>query len=312
MGKDPDSIPHNTGQAGDDESVVSSGKVGPQKRGAGFPRISLAEAARILKEAGKYGFEHSTSAFAEYMGLSTANSGVFRQKVAALRDFKLLAGRGGTLTMTAVARQIAQPLGDEAEQEAIYEAFSNCEIFSDLYEKSSKGVPLQRRHLAASAIHEFRVSPGNGDKFVDSFAESLVAAGLGEEGGDGAVILWQRGTRRTDEEDPGSHSEMEHVVDSDSPGSGIPRRQSASTPDPYQEPHSSSGTLPKPVIDHSWEIQGGKVVFQVRMEGAPAYEAYSSIGEVIASIEELVKALGPDKADAQVDEQEDGSDGLEE
>lgn len=311
MASDPDSIPQNTGQATDDEEVASSGKVVQQKRSAGFPRISLAEAARILKDAGKFGFEHSTSAFAEYMGLSTANSGAFRQKIAALRDFKLLAGRGGTLTMTAVARQIAQPISEEAEQEALQEAFSNCEIFADLYEKSSRQVALQRRHLAATAIHEFRVSPPNGDKFVDSFTESLIAAGLGEEGSDGTVTLWQRGTRHT-ENDLEPHLEKEHVVDSDFSGSEVPGRQSASIPDPNEGPHSSSSDWPRPVIDHTWEIQGGLVVFQVRMQRAPASAAYSSIAAVIASIEELVKTLGPDQAVEPVDDPEDGTDGQEE
>lgn len=307
MSNDLEPTSGSVGQGEDIEGAASSTRGGMQRRGAGFPRLSLSEAAGILKEAGKYGFEHSASAFAEYMGLSTTNSGSFRQRLAAFRDFKLLAGRGEALTMTGVARQIAQPLSDAGELEALQEAFSNCQIFADLYEKSSKEVSLQRRHLAARAIHEFRVSPANGDAFVDSFAESLVAAGLGEEDDDDVVILWPKGGRSADYPNGESQSENEPLGDS-----GGPRKQPASTPVLLEERDSRLRDLPKPVIDHTWEIQGGQVVFQVLMEGAPASDAYSSIGTVIASIEGLVKTLGPDQAVEPIDEPEDGSDDREE
>ena len=41
-----------------------------RKRSRGFPVVPLSEAAQILKEAGKYGFEHSTASFAAHMGHS--------------------------------------------------------------------------------------------------------------------------------------------------------------------------------------------------------------------------------------------------
>ncbi len=65
------------------------------------------------------------------------------------------------------------------------------------------------------------------------------------------------------------------------------------------------------IVPYKWEIQGGQVVFQVCMEGAPASDAYSNIGTVIASIEELVNVLGPDQPIGQVDEPENGTDGPE-
>jgi hypothetical protein len=37
---------------------------GRRKPGTGFPVVSLAEASRILREAGKFGFEHSLAEFA--------------------------------------------------------------------------------------------------------------------------------------------------------------------------------------------------------------------------------------------------------
>ena len=93
----------------DEEDASESTTTSParRKRATGFPVVSLAEAAAILKEAGKYGFDHSTAAFASYMGHSTTNSGAFRQRLAAFRDWKLIAGRGDRLAMTDIARMIA-------------------------------------------------------------------------------------------------------------------------------------------------------------------------------------------------------------
>ena len=49
--------------------------VSRRKPTTGFPIVPLPEAAKIIREAGKYGFEHSVSAFARFMGHSSTNSG---------------------------------------------------------------------------------------------------------------------------------------------------------------------------------------------------------------------------------------------
>lgn len=281
-------------------------------RNASFPARSLALAPQVLREAGKYGFSHSDSAVASYMGLSTTNSGTFRERIAAFRDFGLLAGRGGTLAMTEVAQRIARPLSDEDECHALQEAFMNCEIFAHLYEDSAKGVPLKLQHLEARAVREFQVSPKNGKKFMKSFVDSLVVAGLGEISGGESVALKERGDFGHSAQD--GHAGPASSADQEPSRFTIPNAGPSATPtpgNPTDRPAHTS-TQSEPAIHQVWEIQDGHIVLQVRVDGALPSEAYGSIGAVIASVEKLAETLGPVKAHVQVDESEGRGDGLEE
>lgn len=301
-------VGHDEGSAKESNGLPS---VRTPVRNASFPTRSLAQAPPVLREAGKYGFAHSDSAVASYMGLSTTNSGTFRERVAAFRDFGLLAGRGGTLTMTEVAQRIARPLSDEDERHALQEAFLNCEIFARLYEDSAKGVPLKLQHLEARAVRDFQVSPKNGKRFMRSFVDSLVVAELGELSAGESVTLNEKGDFGIGAKDghagPGGSADL---VPSDSAN---PNPGSSSTPTPISPTDRPAriSTQSEPAIHQIWEIQSGHIVFQVRVEGPLPSDAYTSIVAVITSIEELVKTLGPDQPIGQVDEPEDGTDGPE-
>ena len=159
------------------------------KRGTGFPVVPLSDAARILKVAGESGFEHATASFAAYMGHSTINSGAFRQRLAAFRDWELISGRGDTLTMTEVAKRIAMSTDEVEECQALQRAFKNCDVFDGLHQKMAKGQPLDRDRLGAVAVLDFGVAPSKKPKFVGSFVESAVAAQLAKIDDQGKVVL---------------------------------------------------------------------------------------------------------------------------
>lgn len=277
----------------------------PRKRGAGYPKDSLAELSAPLKEAGKYGFEHSTSAFASYLGLSTTNSGTFRQRVASLRDYKLVAGRGGTLTMTDTGRRVARPTSDADERQAFQEAFFNCTVFAELYGRSAKGVALQQSHLEAQAIHEFQISPANGGSFTKSFLDSLVVAMLGQVNEDGTVVL-----------EPESDSDSSPKGDEDPLDAGAragamlvaggeKESVSATTAGELGRESLLGSMSPEPTIRQVWEIHGGEISFLICMGSALPATSFEKIGNVMSSIEELVKVLGVDHQDAddEVEEQ---------
>lgn len=309
--------PRSAAQSIDQEDASTEDSNGSRgnrlpSRNASFPARSLALAPPALREAGKYGFSHSDSAVASYMGLSTTNSGTFRERIAAFRDFGLLAGRGGTLTMTEVAQRIARPLSEEDESHALQEAFMNCEIFAHLYGDSAKGVPLKLQHLEARAVRDLQVSPKNGKKFMRSFVDSLVVAGLGEVGGGESITLKEKG-------DFGLGAQDGHVApggSADLVPSGLtgPNPRPPATSNPGSPPHrpTDTSTHLEPAIHQIWEIQNGHIVLQVRVEGALPSEAYESIGTVIASVEKLVETLGPVEARVQVEESHGPDDGLEE
>src|SRR6185503_9990668 len=83
-------------------------------RGTGFPAISLPEAVEIVEKAGAYGRQHSMNALANYAGHSTVNSGPFRRKLAALKDWGLVAKAGNGITITPLGMEIAHPTSPES------------------------------------------------------------------------------------------------------------------------------------------------------------------------------------------------------
>ena len=130
-----------------------------RRKSTGFPVVPLPEAESVLREAGKYGFEHSLSAFARAMGHETTNSGAFRQRLSAFRDWKLVAGRGDLISFTEVGRTLAVPPNDEARRTALRTAFMSCELFARMYDSLARGETLDPEQLGAIAVHTHGVSP---------------------------------------------------------------------------------------------------------------------------------------------------------
>lgn len=264
----------NNGSNGGDESSPSAPR---RKRTTGFPVVSLAEAAAILKEAGKYGFDHSTAAFATYMGHSTTNSGAFRQRLAAFRDWKLIAGRGDSLAMTDIARVIAHPTDDDAELRALQAAFLNSPVFFKLYDESAKGQPLASGPLGNRAVLNLGVAPGSKDKFVHSFVDSAVAAGLASLNDDGQIVLAPLKTGA----EAGSQLSTEQFVENPQLSRPSPGRT---------QPAGLQGT---PVVHQTWAIHGGAIVFEIRTDKPLPATAFVTVGEVVASLEHLAETLAP-------------------
>ena len=269
-----DTNPNNEENGGEESATAPAAR---RKRTTGFPVVSLAEAAAILKEAGKYGFDHSTAAFATYMGHSTTNSGAFRQRLAAFRDWKLIAGRGDSLAMTDIARMIAHPTDDEAERRALQTAFINSPVFFKLFDESAKGKPLAPGPLGNRAVLNLGVAPGSKDKFVQSFVDSAVAAGLASLNEDGQIVL----TPLDSGAGEGQQASEEQFLDSPQPvQSSSERTQSA----------ARQGT---PVVHQIWSIDGGSIVFEIRTDKPLPATAFATVGEVVASLEHLAETLAP-------------------
>jgi hypothetical protein len=248
-----------------------------RKRATGFPVVSLAEAAAILKEAGKYGFDHSTAAFASYMGHSTTNSGAFRQRLAAFRDWKLIAGRGDRLAMTEIARMIAHPADDEAERRALQAAFMNSPVFFKLFDESAKGRPLAAGPLGNRAVLNHGVAPASKDKFVQSFVDSVVAAGLASLNDDGQVVLAPLDAGA----DGGQQPSEEQFIDNRQTGpASLGRTQAV----------ARQGA---PVVHQTWAIDGGSIVLEIRTDKPLPATAFTTVGQVVASLELLAETLGP-------------------
>jgi hypothetical protein len=256
----------------------NAGTRGRRKPSTGFPVVSLAEASKILRDAGRYGFDHTVNEFASYMGHTSTNSGAFRQRLAAFRDWKLIGGRGDSVSMTPIGRVIALPPDPEAERAALQEAFRNCVVFNKLYEESQKNTPLDRQGLGRRAVHSFGVSPNSVNKFVESFVESAVIAGFAEEAGDGELVL---------------------LESADGAVAAVPVSAEPLPPGPSLRTSSGPRGLGTPVVHQTWPIADGTIVFEIRSERPLPASAYTTVGEVVASLERLAETLAPTPDDVE-------------
>jgi hypothetical protein len=159
-----------------------------RKPSTGFPVLDLGEAALVLAQASQHGWEHTVTEIAGYMGHTTTNSGAFRAKLAALRDYGLVSGRGASLEITQIGRQIAVPETDEERFVALQDAFANT-VFGPVYEESVKGSLISVESIGRRAVNRLGVAPASQGQFGEVFARSAVAAGLAETTGDGKVTL---------------------------------------------------------------------------------------------------------------------------
>ena len=115
--------------------------------------MALPEAVAILRKAGRHGNEHSTSAFATYLGHSTANSGSFKRRLAAFRDWKFILGMTrDRVVFTELGRRLAYPTDPAKERQDLQEAFQNATLFWIVYSDSAKGVGISLGTLANHGV----------------------------------------------------------------------------------------------------------------------------------------------------------------
>ncbi len=158
-------------------------------RGIGFPFLSLPEAVKIVRDAGSYGKQHSASALASYAGHATANSGPFKQKLAALREWGFITTSNGEVSLTDAAMHIAYPTAPDETAQVLMAAFRGCGIFWKTYEDTAKGIPLKPELIANGAVTRYQIGVGSKDRFMKSFLESAEAVGLAQRMPNGEIQL---------------------------------------------------------------------------------------------------------------------------
>lgn len=243
-----------------------------RKPSTGFPVLDLGEAAAMLVRASQHGWEHTVAEIAGYLGHATTNSGAFRAKLAALRDYGLISGRGESLEITPVGRMIAIPETDVQRLGALQEAFAKT-VFGSVYQESVKGTPVSIDSIARRAVTRLGVAPASQRQFGDVFAHSASAAGLAETTGDGKITLLARPQIRSSTGDsPGSEAAL---PGEDPPIAGQPRSRPAL----------------KPVLDQHWPFADGEVALTVTIARPLSSADFASIGAVVAEIERLVAGL---------------------
>lgn len=256
-------------------TVQAKDAAGSKARGTGFPVVPLPEAAKLLGEIGKYGAELTRNAFAEQLGHDTSNSGPFRAKLAAFKDWGLITTNGDRVVLTQLGREIA--LDDESAPTALREAFESCRVFMRVYEDSAKGVDLDAKTLSKKAVLTLGVAASSGPTFARSLILSAAAAGYADALDGGKRV---RFTTLAD------RSETPPADDADVTS---PDAQ----PQAQRPPELHAAPL---VLRQLWSGDAAHVLLEVRSSRPLPASAFAKMGtavEAAQSLAELVGAVSP-------------------
>jgi hypothetical protein len=245
-----------------DEAAIPRGK-----RGSGFPALSLPDAAEIIKRAGLHGRQHHLGAMASYAGHATANSGPFRRKLAALKDWGFVTTTPETVTITDAGMEVALPTTPEKTLNMLLDAFQGCNIFWKIYTEGAKDTPLYPGSIGNVAVTAHGVGAGAREAFVGSFIDSAVMVGLAEKLPNGEVKLIPTGKPR-----PVKAKTDAEIVHADG------QRQ---TPNPDVQPG----------IRQVWRNNGVEIIFEVRAREPLTPTAFMQVGEVVTAIETLREVI---------------------
>lgn len=258
-------------------------------KGAGFPTLPLPEAVKIIREAGQYGKEHTPSALAAYAGHQSANSGPWKSKAAALKEWGLIATASpDKITLTSRAVRLAHPESTEKAHAALLECFTGSAIFMAIYNDLARGQELSVAQLSSKAISDHSIAIASKEKFVNSFLESATAAGLAERIGKDKFKTFPISHTSSgpatdsgsDDADAGAGDRDGKALDGGHTGSAAPARS---------DDRRDAGT---PVMQQTWEFASGEVRLTINSTKPLQAKSYTDIANVVAAVEALISSLG--------------------
>ncbi len=257
---------------------TSAAAAAPKTRGTGFPVISLPAATKIIREAGTYGKVHTANALASYAGHSTANSGAWRAKAAALRDWGLVTtAPTDSFALTDRALEIAHPSSPEDAQKAMLEAFNHCRLYVEIYNDMAKGTDLKVAQIANIAVTRHGVAAKSKDAFATSFVESAAAVGLATKVSADVVQL-----QTAPSSGSGASTDTEQIED-DGEQEFIPERET---------PQKRRPGTPPPVVNQTWPLENGEITLTISSTKPFEGKVFVEIGTVIGAIEKLAALAG--------------------
>jgi len=267
-----------------DQPIPSAAE--PKRRGVGFPGLSLRDSVEAIVTIGQHGATHNHDAAAAYLGHSTSNSGAFRAKLAALRDWGLIErGDKDRVTLSGLARQLVMEAPDHSDaRKLLLTAFESCGVFGMLYNDSAKETPLDMQRIRTSVVMGHGVLSDQADKFVDSFIDSVAYAGLGNFDGGKLTLLPRDSVFRDDA-----------VPEADEP------RAVSATSDVARGAATAvnmTQVVTKPTVPialrQAWPIDGGEIEFIIRTPEALPPSIWEQVAKMALVAEEMkAKLTGP-------------------
>lgn len=274
----------------------------PKKRSTGYPQLSLRDAVDTIVSLGQHGPSHSHDAAAAYMGHSTANSGAFRNKLAALRDWGLIArGDKDHVILSDLAKQLVLEGPDhESSGPLLLTAFESCRVFGMLYNDSAKDLPQDLSRFRTNIVMRYGVASDQADKFLESFVESVTYARIGSFDGS-KLTLFSRATAFNSSDESLSLDAADETTPAEVPTSqqNSPRLTSP-LDQTFREaflPQSASNT-PSVALRQTWPIDGGEIEFVIRTPKAMPPDIYALMAEMAGVAAKMEQLLQPPSEDS--------------
>lgn len=242
-----------------------------KERSSGFPSISLPEAAAIIKTAGKYGKQHPLLAMAGYAGHKTDNSGPFRQKLAALKDWGFVTVNDGLAVLTPAAIGIAHPTSSEEEAELMVQAFQGCDVFWGIYADLGKGVVLDSVAIANKAVATYDISAKAKEKFATSFIHSAVAIGLAKSLNDHEIELVD-----VQSQDDGYEQESKSELTEVNKPVVLPQPSTSV----YNQPFTA------PAVTQVWQGEHLSITLEIRADRPLPAGVFAEVGRAVQALED--------------------------
>jgi hypothetical protein len=261
------------------------------KRGAGFPTMDLASAVEVIHRVGGHGADFSLSAFAQYCGHQTPNSGPFKMKLAAFRDWSLVKkNKEGRVFLTDLGLDVARSSKPLADLDLLRRVFDACSIFKTFHDDKARGIPIKVEMLGRTATLDLGVAAKSQDRFVKVFTDSAVTAGLAHVDGAAKSVTFNAGppvgapTEETPEPEgaPAAAPVVAAPADPAAPATAAPAAAAPGAP---------------VLLRQVWPTAAGEVVFAIHSTDPLPATAFALVGDVVTAAEALAKSLGdPDPA----------------
>jgi hypothetical protein len=251
-------------------------------RGVSFPTMDLAKVVEVIHKVGGHGADFVVSTFAQYCGHQTANSGPFRTKLAAFRDWSMVTTKDGRVLLTDLGKDVARSADPMADEVLLRRAFDACKIFKNFYDNQAKGIPIKRDVLGRGAVFDLKVAAKSQERFVTTLVDSAVTVGLASPDTEAGTVTFNAGAAGADvrQEPHATPPETGHTQSDTSGGTGTTTERPLNT--------SNAPVLLRQV----WPTATGEIVLAIHSTAPLPASAFGLVGEVVQAADELARSIG--------------------
>lgn len=145
------------------------------KRSPRYPRQSLWKSIEMVQKLfhGAHRAKVDVDAAARVIGYSSSSGGAAASAIGALRQYGLVDGLRGEVSVSELAMRILQPLNPDEKYQAVKEAAGKPEIYSRILEQFGSDLPKSDEALRAYLIRNEGFSVGGTNDLLSALRETF-------------------------------------------------------------------------------------------------------------------------------------------